>query len=71
MSEEGSDDGLYQAAAKLYRQYGDDAEIIATMRAAEFAAQFDVEALAHWDAIIAILQKFTDTDGGFDAGATH
>jgi hypothetical protein len=41
------------------------------MRAAEFAAQFDEEALAHWDAIIAILQKFTDTDGGFDAGATH
>ncbi len=71
MAEDNNDDGLYQAAAKLYAQYGDDAEIIATMRAAEFAAQFDVDALAHWDAIIAILQKFTDEDGGFDVGAKH
>ena len=32
---------VYEAAARLYQQYGDDAEIIATMRAAEFAAQMD------------------------------
>ena len=50
---------VYEAAARLYQQYGDDAEIIATMRAAEFAAQMDVEALRLWDAIILELQDFS------------
>ena len=43
-------------AGQLLRQYGDDACVIATLRAAEVAAQGDVEALAHWDAVIAILE---------------
>ena len=44
-----------QVAAQLLRQYGDDAEVIATLRAAEVAAQGDVDALAHWDEVIACL----------------
>ncbi|HAQ76975.1 MULTISPECIES: hypothetical protein [unclassified Hyphomonas] len=44
-----------QTAAQLLKQYGEDAEVIATLRAAEVAAQGDVEALAHWDAVIACL----------------
>jgi hypothetical protein len=53
---------VYEAAAQLYQQYGADAEIIATMRAAEFAAQMDVEALHLWDAIIEELQRFSSED---------
>ena len=41
-------------AGQLLRQYGDD--VIATLRAAEVAAQGDVDALVHWDAVIAILE---------------
>jgi len=44
-----------QTAAQLLKQYGEDAEVIATLRAAEVAAQGDVEALARWDAVIACL----------------
>jgi hypothetical protein len=44
-----------QVAAQLLRQYGEDAEVIATLRAAEIAAMGDAEALAHWDEVIACL----------------
>ena len=47
------------AAAQLLKQYGEDAEVIATLRAAEVAALGDADALAHWDAVIALL----GTDG--------
>ena len=45
------------AAMSLVAQYGEDAVVIATLRAAEFAAMGDVEALEHWDAVIAFLQQ--------------
>ena len=48
------------AAAALVQQYGDDAEVVATLRAAEFAAAGDVEALAAWDMIIAYLETVRD-----------
>ncbi|MEL6724231.1 MAG: hypothetical protein AAFP81_10525 [Pseudomonadota bacterium] len=44
------------AAMSLLTQYGEDASVIATLRAAEVAAMGDVEALAHWDAVIAFLE---------------
>ena len=43
------------AAAALVQRYGEDAEVIATLRAAEFAAEGDTEALHAWDMIIAQL----------------
>lgn len=46
-----------QTAAELERQYGEDAEVIATLRAAEIAAIGDIEALAYWDAVIEVLSK--------------
>ena len=46
---------VVQAAATLNQQYGEDAEVVATMRAAEFAANGDVEALQAWDLIIEYL----------------
>ena len=49
-----------QTAMTLMSQYGDDAVVIATLRAAEIAALGDVEALAHWDAVIALLETGPD-----------
>lgn len=41
------------AAMALIAQYGEDAEVIAMLRAAEFAAMGDRRGLADWDDIIA------------------
>lgn len=49
------DSSIQAAVAALMAQYGDDAEVIATLRAAEVAALGDADALAHWDAVIARL----------------
>ena len=46
-----------RVAALLSAQYGEDAAVIATLRAAEVAAQGDTTALAHWDEVIAILEN--------------
>ena len=46
---------VVQAAATLTQQYGEDAEVIATMRAAELAAAGDVDGLKAWDKIIEYL----------------
>ena len=40
----------------LLTQYGEDASVIATLRAAEVAAMGDAVALAHWDAVIQFLE---------------
>ncbi len=50
-----------QIAADLLRQYGEDAVVIATLRAAEVAALGDIEALAHWDEVAAILSGEEET----------
>lgn len=55
------------AAAALVQQYGDDAEVVATLRAAEFAAAGDVEALAAWDMIIAYLTALRERTSTGDA----
>ncbi len=60
MSDPGSDKSAKeaeQAARTLLAQYGDDAGVIATLRAAEVAAAGDVKALAYWDGIIAALEE--------------
>lgn len=48
-------DEVQETALALIRQYGEDADVIATMQAAEFAASGDVEGLAAWDLIIACI----------------
>ncbi len=48
------------AALGLIAQYGDDAEIIAVLRAAELAATGDVEGLTAWDEIIACIAAIED-----------
>lgn len=52
-----SDTSARDAAMALLTQYGDDASVIATLRAAEVAALGDVDALAHWDAVISFLEN--------------
>jgi hypothetical protein len=42
-------------ARALLGQYGEDAEVIAMLRAAELAAEGDHAGLADWDAIIACI----------------
>jgi len=43
-------------------QCGEDASVIETLRAGEVAARGDVEALAHWDAVIAFLEDGPNSD---------
>ncbi|MEL6665872.1 MAG: hypothetical protein AAFQ24_07025 [Pseudomonadota bacterium] len=52
-----ADTSARDAAMALLTQYGDDASVIATLRAAEVAAMGDVDALAHWDAVISFLEE--------------
>ena len=52
-----SDNSARDAAMALMQQYGEDASVIATLRAAEVAAMGDVDALAHWDAVIQFLEE--------------
>ncbi len=51
-----TDDPIRNAATALLAQYGDDAIVIATLRAAEVAAEGDADALRHWDGVIAYLE---------------
>lgn len=62
-------DSVAAAARTLVAQYGDDAEIVAVMRAAEFAAEGDAAALAAWDEIIACIAAMEA--GGAAVGALN
>jgi hypothetical protein len=59
------------AAASLMQQYGDDAEVVATLRAAEFAAAGDVDALHAWDAIIAYLKDLRECKAAPQGGVVN
>lgn len=50
-------------ALALIGQYGEDAEVIAVLRAAELAAEGDLAGLAEWDEIIACIVTFEAGDG--------
>lgn len=49
------DSDVKVTAMELIAQYGEDAEVVATLRAAELAAIGDCDALEHWDAVIAAI----------------
>lgn len=49
----------FAVAQGLLRQYGEDAETIATLSAAEAAANGDIRTLAHWDNVIAMIAHLT------------
>ena len=50
-------DDVKTAAMSLLAQYGEDASVIATLRAAEVAAMGDKEALEHWDKVINYIES--------------
>nr|WP_070959579.1 hypothetical protein [Hyphomonas sp. Mor2] len=50
----------HSVAMGLLAQYGEDASVIATLRAAEVATMGDADALSHWDEVIAILENGPD-----------
>lgn len=56
-----ADPGVWATAMALLAQYGDDAEVIAVLRAAEYAALSDLEGLAQWDRIIACIAGLSET----------
>lgn len=58
------DEQTRSTALALISQYGADAEVIAVMRAAEFAAIGDVEALAAWDDILECLATIEEGEVG-------
>ena len=49
----------HAAALLLVGQYGEDASVIAVLRAAEFAAAGDIDGLAQWDDIIQEIDRLT------------
>jgi hypothetical protein len=49
------DEGARRTALALIAQYGDDAEVIAMLRAAEYAALGDHDGLAQWDDVLAAI----------------
>lgn len=49
----------HAAALLLVVQYGEDASVIAVLRAAEFAAAGDIDGLAQWDDIIQEIDRLT------------
>ena len=52
--------GTLATAMALMGQYGDDAEVIAMLRAAEYAAMGDLDGLAQWDLILACLASLSE-----------
>jgi len=51
---------IQNIAISLVGQYGDDAQAIAVLKAAELAAQGDIDGLALWDNIIACIASIED-----------
>ena len=54
------DNAALATAMALMGQYGDDAEVIAMLRAAEYAAMGDLDGLAQWDLILACLASLSE-----------
>lgn len=62
---------VLRTAHDLIGQYGDDAEVIAVMRAAELAALGDAEGLSVWDEIIACIESIQVADGAPKTAPLH
>ena len=51
------DTELKNIAIALISQYGDDADAVATLRAAEYAAALNTEEWIKWESIILLINK--------------
>ena len=56
---------LYQIAITLVSQYGEEAQTIVMLRAAEHAANLDTEQWLHWEEIIKVIETI-DTNKSLD-----
>ena len=54
------DNAALATAMALMGQYGDDADVIAMLRAAEYAAMGDLDGLAQWDQILDCLASLSE-----------
>ena len=54
------DNHLRNIALTLISQYGDEAQTIAMLRAAEYAAAFDTDNWMYWEQIILDIQKLNE-----------
>jgi hypothetical protein len=52
-----SNNSIHQIAMDLISQYGEDAESIAMLRAAEYAANLNTEEWIIWEAVIKEIQE--------------
>ena len=50
---------IHQMAIDLISQYGDDAESIATLRAAEYAASLNIDEWQIWESVIKKIQNIS------------
>ncbi len=58
---------ITQTARTLVAQYGDDAAVIATLRAAELAATGNVDGLFFWDSVIELIEDMAEGKAPQDA----
>lgn len=58
---------IAQTARTLLAQYGDDAAVIATLRAAELAATGNVDGLFFWDSVIELIEDMAEGKAPQDA----
>ncbi|MCE7998917.1 MAG: hypothetical protein HEP70_08680 [Rhodobiaceae bacterium] len=58
---------IAQTARTLIGQYGDDAAVIATLRAAELAATGNVDGLFFWDSVIELIEDMAEGKVAQDA----
>ncbi|MAN61871.1 MAG: hypothetical protein CMI60_07970 [Parvibaculum sp.] len=61
------DPDIAQSARTLIGQYGDDAAVIATLRAAELAATGNVDSLFFWDSVIELIEDMAEGKAPQDA----
>jgi hypothetical protein len=62
--------GVAAAAGALFRQYGADGAVIATLRAAEEAARGDMAASDHWLAVAQLIEAMTEPGAATPPGCT-
>ena len=55
------DTELKNIAIALISQYGDDADAVATLRAAEYAAQLNNEEWIKWESIIILINQINNS----------
>ncbi len=62
-----TDADIYRSAGKLLKQHGQDAVIVATLRAAELLSQGNMNGYRMWKWIICVVDEFISVETPNDA----